>query len=57
MKELQSDPSLVILSASKGRSTVIPNHEDYLKKSMDHINNGNQDIETITGSEGQRVHW
>ena len=39
-KELQSDTSIVILSANKGRSTVILNHEDYLEKCMDHINNG-----------------
>ena len=40
MKELQSDTSIVILPADKGRSTVILNHEDYLEKCMDHINNG-----------------
>ena len=40
LKELQSDTSIVILPADKGRSTVIPNHEDYLEKCMDHINNG-----------------
>ena len=38
-KELQSDTSIVILPADKGRSTVILNREDYLKKCMDHINN------------------
>ena len=40
MKELQSDTSIVILPADKGRSTVILNCEDYLEKCMDHINNG-----------------
>ena len=40
LKELQSDTSIVILPADKGRSTVILNHEDYLEKFMDHINNG-----------------
>ena len=40
MKELQSDTSIVILPADKGRSTVILNREDYLEKRMDHINNG-----------------
>ena len=40
LKELQSDTSIVILPADKGRSTVILNHEDYLEKCMDHINNG-----------------
>ena len=39
MKELQSDTSIVILLAGKGRSTAIHNHEDYLEKYMDHINN------------------
>ena len=39
-KELQSDTSIVILPADKGRSTVILNREDYLEKCMDHINNG-----------------
>ena len=39
-KELQFDTSMVILPADKGRSTVIPNHEDYSGKCMDHINNG-----------------
>ena len=29
LKELQSDTSIVILPADKGRSTVILNHEDY----------------------------
>ena len=40
LKELQSDTSIVILPADKGRSTVILNCEDYLEKCMDHINNG-----------------
>ena len=40
LKELQSDTSIVILPAGKGRSTVILNREDYLEKCMDHINNG-----------------
>ena len=40
MKELQSDTSIVILPADKGRSTIILNREDYLEKCMDHINNG-----------------
>ena len=39
LKELQSDTSIVILPADKGRSTVILNREDYLEKCMDHINN------------------
>ena len=39
-KELQSDISVVILPADKGRSTVILDCEDYLEKWMDHINNG-----------------
>ena len=39
MKELQSDTSIVILQADKGRSTVILNREDYLEKCMDDINN------------------
>ena len=30
----------MILPAEKGRSTVILNHEDYLEKCVDHINNG-----------------
>ena len=29
LKELQSDTSIVILPADKGRSIVILNHEDY----------------------------
>ena len=40
LKNLQSDTSIVILPADKSRSTVILNHEDYLEKCMDHINNG-----------------
>ena len=40
LKELQSDTSIVILPADKGRSTIILNCEDYLEKCMDHINNG-----------------
>ena len=40
MKELQSDTLIVILPADKGRSTVILNHEYYLEKCMNHINNG-----------------
>ena len=37
MKELQSDTSIVIVPADKGRSTV--NREHYLEKCMDYINN------------------
>ena len=40
LKELQSDTSIVILPADKGRSIVILNREDYLEKSMDHVSNG-----------------
>ena len=40
MKELQSDTSVVIIPADKGRSTAIFNRGDYLGKCMDHINNG-----------------
>ena len=40
LKELQSDTSIVILPADKGRSIVILNCEDYLEKCMDHISNG-----------------
>ena len=40
LKELQSHTSIVILPADKGRYTIILNHEDYLEKCMDHINNG-----------------
>ena len=36
MKELQSDTSIVILPARKGRCTVILNREDYLETCMDH---------------------
>ena len=39
LKELQSDTSIVIWPADKGRSTVILNREDYLEKYMDHIKN------------------
>ena len=39
LKELQSDTSIVILPADKGRSTVILNREDYLENCMDDINN------------------
>ena len=39
LKELQSDTSIVVLPADKGRSTVILYREDYLEKSMDHVNN------------------
>ena len=38
--ECQSDTSIIILPADKGRSTVILNHKDYLEKCMDHINSG-----------------
>ena len=40
LKELQSDTSIVILPADKGRSVVILNREDYLEKCMDHVSNG-----------------
>ena len=40
LKELESDTSIVILPADKGRATVILNREDYLEKCMDHMNNG-----------------
>ena len=40
LKNLQSDTSIVILPADKSRPTIILNHEDYLEKCMDHINNG-----------------
>ena len=40
LKELQSDASIVILSADKGRATVILNRENYFEKCMDHKNNG-----------------
>ena len=38
LKELQSDTSIVILPAEKGRSTVILNREDYLEKFIYHTN-------------------
>ena len=40
LKELESDTSIVILPADKGRATVILNRGDYLEKCMDHMNNG-----------------
>ena len=40
LKELQSDTSIVLSPAEKGRPTAILNREDYLEKCMDHINNG-----------------
>ena len=40
MNELQSDRSIVILPADKGRSTAILNREDYLERCMNHISNG-----------------
>ena len=40
LKELQSEKSIVILPADKGRSNVALNCEDYLEKCMDHMNNG-----------------
>ena len=40
LKKLQSDTSLVILPADKGRSTAIINREDYFQKCTNHINNG-----------------
>ena len=39
LKDLQSDKSIVILLADKGRSTVILNYEEHSEKNMDHINN------------------
>ena len=39
LKELRFDISIVILTVEKGGYTVIFNSEDYLEKSMDHINN------------------
>ena len=39
LKELQSDTSIIIVSADKDRSTDILKREDYLEKCMDHINN------------------
>ena len=44
MEELQSDTSLVILLADKGRFTVILNPEDYLGKCMGHTNNGSYQL-------------
>ena len=40
LKKLQSDTSIAILPAGKGRSAVILNREDYLEKCMNHINTG-----------------
>ena len=40
LNELQSDTSIVILIAGNSRSIVILNHEDYLEKCIDQINNG-----------------
>ena len=40
LKELESDTSIVMLPADKGRSTVILNREDRLEKCKDHINSG-----------------
>ena len=40
LKELQSDTSIVILPAGKGRSTVIFICEDYLEECLDYTNNG-----------------
>ena len=40
LKKLQSDTSIVVLPADKGRSTVIHHREDYCEKCMNHINNG-----------------
>ena len=39
MKKLQTDTSIVILSAGKCRSTVILNPQDYVEKHLDHLNN------------------
>ena len=39
LKELQSDTSIVVSPAGKGRSTVVLNREDFLEKCMDHTNN------------------
>ena len=44
MEELQSDTSLVILPADKGKFTVILNREDYLEKCMYHTNNGSYQL-------------
>ena len=40
MNDFQSDTSIVILPADKGRSIVTLNREDYLEKFLVHINNG-----------------
>ena len=40
LKNLQSDTSIVILPADKGRSNVILNREGYLGKFVNHTNNG-----------------
>ena len=40
LKDLQSDTSVVIFPADKGRSTFILNREEYLEKDMDNITNG-----------------
>ena len=39
MKKLQTDTSIVILSAGKCRSTVILNPQDYVEKHLDYLNN------------------
>ena len=44
LKELQSDASIVILPAGKGKCTVILNREDYLEKCIDHVNNGSYQL-------------
>ena len=67
LKKLQSDTSILISQAEKGRSTGILNREDYLEKCMDHLNNGPYQLlkkrsyyqnqsQNIKGSEGQLVH-
>ena len=67
-KKLKSDTSVVILQDDESRSFVILNHEDYLEKCMDQINNSShqlpkkillpsQEIETIKGSERPQVQW
>ena len=40
LEELQSDTSIIIFPADKGRSTVIHSREGCLEKYMDYINNG-----------------
>ena len=40
LNEFQSDTSIVILPADKGRSIVTLNREDYLEKCLVQINNG-----------------